>query len=92
MHMLVGIAMYMYTEWQKKRHDFKTRVLHVSFSGNMQSNIILNNDCAWKSYRGMEYNVSFAVQYTYVHVSKIRNTCVHTNGSGHCAWHLRVIL
>ena len=24
------------------------------FSGNMQSNIILKHDCAWKSYRGME--------------------------------------
>ena len=42
-----------YTEQQKKRqvilnrrHNPTTRVLHVSFSGNMQSNIILNHDCA----------------------------------------------
>ena len=50
-----------YTEQQKKRCDFKsstTRVLHVSFSGNMQSNIILNHDCAWKSYRGMECDLN----------------------------------
>ena len=29
-----------------RRHNSTTRVLHVSFSGNMQSNIILNHDCA----------------------------------------------
>ena len=29
-----------------RRHNSTTRVLHVSFTGNMQSNIILNHDCA----------------------------------------------
>ena len=41
-----------------RRHNSTTRVLHVSFSGNMQSNIILNHDCAWKSYRGMECDLN----------------------------------
>ena len=40
------------------RHNSTTRVLHASFSGNMQSNIILNHDCAWKSYRGMKCDLN----------------------------------
>ena len=40
------------------RRNSTTRVLHVSFSGNMQSSNILNHDCAWKSYRGMECDLN----------------------------------
>ena len=41
-------------------------VVHVSFSGNMQSNIILNHDCAWKSYRGMECDLNGFQSIRYV--------------------------
>ena len=61
-----------------RRHNPTTRVLHVSLSRNMQSNIILNRDCAmecdlngFQSIRYVNghvdilysYDVSFAVQY-----------------------------
>ena len=49
-----------------RRHNSTTRVLHVSFSGNMQSNIILNHDCAWKSYRGMECDLNGFQSIRYV--------------------------
>ena len=46
-----------------RRHNSTTRVLHVSFSGNMQSNIILNHDCA---YRGMECDLNGFQSIRYV--------------------------
>ena len=49
-----------------RRHNSTTRVLHVSFSGNMQSNIILNHDCACKSYRGMECDLNGFQSIRYV--------------------------
>ena len=51
-----------------RRHtcNSTTRVLHVSFSGNMQSNIILDHDCAWKSYRGMECDLNGFQSIRYV--------------------------
>ena len=49
-----------------RQHNSTTRVLHVSFSGNMQSNIILNHDCAWKSYRGMECDLNGFQSIRYV--------------------------
>ena len=49
-----------------RRHNSTTRVLHVSFSGNMQSNIILNHERAWKSYRGMECDLNGFQSIRYV--------------------------
>ena len=49
-----------------RRHNSTTRVLHVSFSGNMQSNIILKHDSARKSYRGIECDLNGFQSIRYV--------------------------
>ena len=46
-----------------RRHNSTTRDLHVSF---LQSNIILNHDCAWKSYRGTECDLNGFQSIRYV--------------------------
>ena len=35
----------------------------------MQSNIVLNHDCAWKSYRGIECDLNGFQSIRYVHVN-----------------------